>query len=129
MSAASTSLIESPQLTSKSSSMPLKDMSSNVGEVVYTVVINDPSETDEQVRKKYPSNYVKTTKYTILTFLPLNLFQQFMRFYNLYFLLAAILSISIPSASPISPSLTVTPLVVVLSVTMLKVYHIFWGSD
>jgi hypothetical protein len=28
----------------------------------------------------YPSNFIRTAKYTLLTFLPLNLFEQFRRF-------------------------------------------------
>jgi hypothetical protein len=66
------------------------------------------------------SNYIRTTKYTILTFLPLNLFQQFRRFYNLYFLLAAIISLLPFGLAPISPVTSVFPLVLVLVVTMIK---------
>jgi len=92
-----------------------------VDEGTYTVYCNDPvAMPEEKLAEVYPSNYVRTTKYTVLTFLPLNLFQQFMRFYNLYFLFAAVLTIAIPSASPVSPALTVMPLLVVLAVTMIK---------
>jgi phospholipid-transporting ATPase len=38
---------------------------------------------DESKNKGFPSNYVKTTKYTILTFLPLSLFIQFTRIANI----------------------------------------------
>ena len=82
--------------------------------------MNQPDWTAERVRKTYKTNYIRTTKYTVLTFLPLNLFHQFSRFYNLYFLLASILSLAFPSASPISPFLTVFPLLLVLTVTALK---------
>jgi hypothetical protein len=45
------------------------------------------------------TNEISTAKYTILTFLPVNLFEQFMRVANLYFLLCAILQL-IPGLSP-----------------------------
>ncbi|KAJ3192220.1 hypothetical protein HK101_006874 [Irineochytrium annulatum] len=43
-----------------------------------------------QSKYKPGSNYIRTTKYTLLTFIPLNLYLQFKRFYNLYFLLGAL---------------------------------------
>lgn len=45
------------------------------------------------------TNEISTAKYTILTFLPVNLFEQFTRVANLYFLLCAILQL-IPGLSP-----------------------------
>ena len=47
------------------------------------------------------TNQISTSKYTLLTFLPVNLFEQFMRVANLYFLLCAILQL-IPGLSPTS---------------------------
>jgi phospholipid-translocating ATPase len=41
------------------------------------------------------ANRVKSTKYTILTFLPLNLFEQFRRIANFYFLCLSIIACSI----------------------------------
>ncbi|ORY05432.1 phospholipid-translocating P-type ATPase, partial [Basidiobolus meristosporus CBS 931.73] len=63
------------------------------------------------------TNYIRTTKYTILTFLPKNLFYQFRRFYNLYFLLGTIFVAIEPSLEPITQIL---PLLFVLTVTALK---------
>ena len=40
-------------------------------------------------------NYIKTSKYTLLTFLPLNLFVQFQRLANTYFLCLLILQVSV----------------------------------
>ena len=45
---------------------------------------------------------------------------QFRRFYNLYFLLAAIIALLPYSISPISPITAVLPLMLVLVVTMIK---------
>ena len=41
---------------------------------------------------QYLDNYVRTTKYTLLSFLPKNLFEQFHRFANLYFLFIVLLN-------------------------------------
>ena len=40
------------------------------------------------------NNHIKTSKYTLLTFLPLNLFEQFQRLANFYFLCLLILQVS-----------------------------------
>jgi hypothetical protein len=40
------------------------------------------------------NNHIKTSKYTFLTFLPLNLFEQFQRLANFYFLCLLILQVS-----------------------------------
>ena len=53
---------------------------------------------DKHPNAAFANNEVKTTKYTWLTFLPKNLFEQFHRFANLYFLFIVILN-WIPSIS------------------------------
>jgi phospholipid-transporting ATPase len=40
---------------------------------------------------RYPANYIITSKYTIITFIPLNLYEQFSKMANIYFLVAGIL--------------------------------------
>ncbi|XP_050370284.1 probable phospholipid-transporting ATPase 5 [Argentina anserina] len=67
---------------------------------------------------KYPKNYVSTTKYNIVTFLPKALFEQFRRVANLYFLLAAVLSIT--DLAPFTPTSLIAPLVFVVGVSMIK---------
>ncbi|KAJ3116115.1 hypothetical protein HDU96_010409 [Phlyctochytrium bullatum] len=78
-----------------------------------------------EVRFPYPpssyrkgANYIRTTKYTVLTFIPLNLYFQFRRFYNLYFLAGA-LSVLYGSSS-LSPFSQITPLVIVLMFAAVK---------
>uniref|UniRef100_A0A8C3I129 Phospholipid-transporting ATPase n=1 Tax=Chrysemys picta bellii TaxID=8478 RepID=A0A8C3I129_CHRPI len=44
-------------------------------------------------RKKYEDNAIKTAKYNVLTFLPLNLYEQFHRLANLYFLFVILLQV------------------------------------
>lgn len=46
---------------------------------------------DEAKNKDFTSNYIATTKYTLLTAVPLFLFEQFSRFSNAYFLFVGIL--------------------------------------
>ena len=60
-----------------------------------TVFIND-----EARNKDFPSNYIATTKYTLLTALPFFLFEQFSRFSNAYFLFVGIL-FSIDEITPV----------------------------
>lgn len=67
---------------------------------------------------KYPNNYISTTKYNFVTFLPKALFEQFRRVANLYFLLAAALSIT--SLAPFNPVSLIAPLVFVVGISMLK---------
>ncbi|KAK9102535.1 hypothetical protein Sjap_019789 [Stephania japonica] len=48
--------------------------------------------------EKHPSNYISTTKYNVVTFLPTAIFEQFRRVANLYFLMAVVLSLT-----PVAP--------------------------
>ena len=41
--------------------------------------------------KNFLKNYIRTTKYTLMSFVPLGLLYQFMRLSNCYFLLVTIL--------------------------------------
>ncbi|MCO5558139.1 hypothetical protein L7F22_011716 [Adiantum nelumboides] len=67
---------------------------------------------------KYRSNYVSTTKYNILTFLPKALFEQFRRVANMYFLFTAALSLT--PLTPFSASSVILPLALVVGVSMIK---------
>jgi magnesium-transporting ATPase (P-type) len=68
---------------------------------------------------RYASNYIKTSKYSILTFLPLNLFEQFQRLANFYFLCLLVLQL-IPAISSLTPVTTALPLIGVLGLTAIK---------
>lgn len=65
------------------------------------------------------NNYIKTSKYSLLTFLPLNLLEQFQRLANFYFLCLLILQL-IPAISSLTPVTTAIPLIGVLSLTAIK---------
>uniref|UniRef100_A0A803MXJ7 Phospholipid-transporting ATPase n=1 Tax=Chenopodium quinoa TaxID=63459 RepID=A0A803MXJ7_CHEQI len=81
------------------------------------VYCNDP-ECSEAEQLKYCDNYVTTTKYTLVSFFPKSLFEQFRRIANLYFLMCAFLSFTPIAPNP--PVSSVLPLVVVVTVTMVK---------
>ncbi|XP_076258648.1 ATPase phospholipid transporting 8B isoform X2 [Rhynchophorus ferrugineus] len=68
---------------------------------------------------RYASNFIKTSKYSILTFLPLNLFEQFQRLANFYFLCLLVLQL-IPAISSLTPVTTALPLIGVLGLTAVK---------
>ena len=72
-----------------------------------------------ELNKGFCDNKVSTTKYNIVTFLPLSLFIQFRRVSNIYFLITAILQ-SIPQISPLQPFTAIAPLVFVLGVSMIR---------
>uniref|UniRef100_A0A8C4YQE3 Phospholipid-transporting ATPase n=1 Tax=Gopherus evgoodei TaxID=1825980 RepID=A0A8C4YQE3_9SAUR len=65
------------------------------------------------------NNRIKTSKYNILTFLPVNLFEQFQRVANAYFLFLLILQL-IPEISSLSWFTTIVPLMVVFTITAVK---------
>lgn len=69
--------------------------------------------------KEFPSNKISNTKYTILTFLPLNLYEQFSRFMNLYFLLIACLQLW-NAITPVNPLTTWLPLILIFLVSAIK---------
>ena len=78
-------------------------------------VINNATANAE---KKFCGNNISTTKYTMYSFLPKGLYEQFRRVANVYFLLIAAMSAT--PISPVSPVTNIFPLVCVLSVSLLK---------
>ncbi|KAL6140715.1 hypothetical protein ACLB2K_059011 [Fragaria x ananassa] len=67
---------------------------------------------------KYRSNYISTTKYNPITFFPKALFEQFRRVANIYFLLAA--GLSLTPVSPFGPWSMIAPLAFVVGLSMVK---------
>lgn len=82
-----------------------------------TVCCNQPHLHDRKPLK-YCANYISTTKYNVLTFLPKALFEQFRRVANVYFLMAALLSLT--PVAPFSAMSMIAPLVFVVGLSMLK---------
>ncbi|XP_006338563.1 probable phospholipid-transporting ATPase 8 isoform X1 [Solanum tuberosum] len=81
------------------------------------VYCNDP-DNPEQVQLIYRGNYVSTTKYTAINFIPKSLFEQFRRVANIYFLVVACVSFS--PLAPYTASSILAPLLVVIGATMAK---------
>ncbi|KAM4675003.1 phospholipid-transporting ATPase VB [Discoglossus pictus] len=73
----------------------------------------------KKVSRFYVGNKIRTTKYTLLTFVPKNLFEQFYRSANLYFLFLAILN-WMPIIQVFHKEITMIPLVIVLLVIAVK---------
>ena len=76
----------------------------------------------------FQNNYIKTSKYSVLTFLPLNLFEQFQRLANFYFLCLLVLQV-IPAISSLTPITTAVPLIGVLALTAVKDAYDDFVSD
>ncbi|KAM5191914.1 phospholipid-transporting ATPase IC-like [Mantella aurantiaca] len=70
-------------------------------------------------KSKYANNEIKTSKYNVITFLPLNLFYQFKRIANVYFLFLLVLQF-IPQIGTVSWYTTLIPLAIVLGITAIK---------
>ncbi|XP_014809815.1 PREDICTED: probable phospholipid-transporting ATPase VD [Calidris pugnax] len=73
----------------------------------------------EKVSKLYMNNKIRTTKYTLLNFLPRNLFEQFHRVANLYFLFLVVLN-WIPLVEAFQKEITMLPLIAVLTIIAVK---------
>ncbi|KAL2919206.1 hypothetical protein HK105_201481 [Polyrhizophydium stewartii] len=67
----------------------------------------------------FPSNEIHTNKYTLLTFIPKNLFEQFRRFANIFFLTLSILQF-FPNYQSINPWVAALPLFLVIGATAVK---------
>ncbi|KAL5204538.1 hypothetical protein ABZP36_009409 [Zizania latifolia] len=77
------------------------------------VYINDEYQND------YCDNRISNTKYTLLNFLPKNLWEQFRRFMNQYFLLIACLQLW-SLITPVNPASTWGPLIFIFAVSATK---------
>ncbi|CAO3571206.1 unnamed protein product [Mortierella alpina] len=65
------------------------------------------------------SNYVVTTQYSLLTFVPKNLYHQFRRVANFFFLMIVILQCIEPFQS-LEPAVSALPLIIIVGLTMAR---------
>ncbi|KAJ1061261.1 hypothetical protein K5549_012284 [Capra hircus] len=73
----------------------------------------------EKFSGTYVNNRIRTTKYTLLNFVPRNLFEQFHRVANLYFLFLVVLN-WVPLVEAFQKEITMLPLMVVLTIIAIK---------
>ncbi|KAM0986971.1 hypothetical protein ACFXTH_011173 [Malus domestica] len=97
----------------------MRDEHSQIGGPGFSRVVycNEPESFEAQMQN-YGDNYVRSTKYTLATFLPKSLFEQFRRVANFYFLVTGILSFT--ALAPYSAVSAIIPLIIVISATMVK---------
>ncbi|CAF3568862.1 unnamed protein product [Rotaria sp. Silwood1] len=74
---------------------------------------------DTNATKEFADNRISTSKYNLITFLPKNLFEQFRRLANAYFLFLLCLQF-IPQITSLTPGTSIAPLTVVLLITAVK---------
>uniref|UniRef100_A0AAR5PE88 Phospholipid-transporting ATPase n=1 Tax=Dendroctonus ponderosae TaxID=77166 RepID=A0AAR5PE88_DENPD len=92
-------------------------------ERIRTVVPNHivPPKTPRKVHPngRRPNNRIRTTKYTLLSFLPRNLLEQFHRVANLYFIFIVLLN-WVPAINAFGKEIAMIPVLFVLGVTAVK---------
>ncbi|XP_071928389.1 putative phospholipid-transporting ATPase 9 [Coffea arabica] len=81
------------------------------------VYCNEPADFEAGLRN-YPGNYVKSTKYTVASFFPKALFEQFRRVANFYFLVVGTLAFT--PLAPYSAVSAIIPLIIVIGASMVK---------
>uniref|UniRef100_A0A671VB82 Phospholipid-transporting ATPase n=1 Tax=Sparus aurata TaxID=8175 RepID=A0A671VB82_SPAAU len=112
---------EDPAMTkaSKVKRQRKKKPKENKTRTVHANILYDNAKGEENPNRHYANNEIKTTKYTLLSFLPKNLFEQFHRFANVYFVFIALLNF-VPVVNAFQPELALAPVVFILSVTAIK---------
>ena len=68
---------------------------------------------------QFKSNFIRTSKYSVLTFLPKAILIQFNRYANFFFLATAIIQ-SIPTLSPLNPFSAIAPFVFVICLSVIR---------
>ncbi|KAI8333988.1 hypothetical protein BC941DRAFT_400926 [Chlamydoabsidia padenii] len=76
-------------------------------------------DTSDDTLQVFATNRIRTAKYTPLTFVPKNLFEQFRNVANLYFLLLVVLQ-CIPLFGVTEPAVSAMPLLAILLITAIK---------
>ncbi|XP_062852428.1 phospholipid-transporting ATPase VD-like [Trichomycterus rosablanca] len=77
------------------------------------------SEEFQVLARTYLGNKIRTNKYTFLSFIPKNLFEQLHRFANVYFVFLALLNF-VPIVNAFQPEIGIIPIVTVMAFTAIK---------
>ncbi|KAL1022261.1 hypothetical protein UPYG_G00024360 [Umbra pygmaea] len=83
-----------------------------------------PPGSEAYIPQKYPDNRIVSSKYTFWNFVPKNLFEQFRRIANFYFLIIFLVQLIIDT--PTSPVTSGLPLFFVITVTAIKQGYEDW---
>ncbi|CAJ0863299.1 14311_t:CDS:2 [Entrophospora sp. SA101] len=95
-------------------------LGTNMDEENRLIVIDPDSKNpliDPRTKKPFITNFITTSRYNICTFLPKQLYAQFSKVANIYFLFVAILQ-TIPNYSPTGQFTTIIPLSVFIIIAM-----------
>ncbi|KAI9547073.1 putative phospholipid-transporting ATPase IH [Dissostichus eleginoides] len=108
-----------------------KQLNACVGEEIWvdsrTVYIGHkepPPGAEAYIPQRYPDNRIVSSKYTFWNFIPKNLFEQFRRIANFYFLVIFLVQLIIDT--PTSPVTSGLPLFFVITVTAIKQGYEDW---
>ncbi|KAE8603822.1 hypothetical protein XENTR_v10014474 [Xenopus tropicalis] len=96
----------------------------NHSETRTVYVANKYPQHDHYVPPKFADNRIISSKYTVLNFIPKNLFEQFRRIANFYFLIIFLVQLMIDT--PTSPITSGLPLFFVITVTAIKQGYEDW---
>ncbi|XP_007555549.1 probable phospholipid-transporting ATPase IH isoform X1 [Poecilia formosa] len=83
-----------------------------------------PAGAEAYIPQRYPNNRIVSSKYTFWNFIPKNLFEQFRRIANFYFLVIFLVQLIIDT--PTSPVTSGLPLFFVITVTAIKQGYEDW---
>uniref|UniRef100_A0A671PP72 Phospholipid-transporting ATPase n=1 Tax=Sinocyclocheilus anshuiensis TaxID=1608454 RepID=A0A671PP72_9TELE len=83
-----------------------------------------PPGTEAYIPQRFPDNRIVSSKYTFWNFIPKNLFEQFRRIANFYFLIIFLVQLIIDT--PTSPTTSGLPLFFVITVTAIKQGYEDW---
>ncbi|GIX82487.1 probable phospholipid-transporting ATPase VD [Caerostris darwini] len=87
--------------------------------VLNNVTLPDNVPGKHNPHRGYACNRIRTTKYTMLSFIPKNLFEQFHRIANLYFIGIVLLN-WVPKINAFGKEIAIIPVMFVLGVTAVK---------
>ena len=81
------------------------------------VDLQDGTKVDQP--EKFCDNSVRTTQYTLITFLPFALLNQYKNPFNIYFLVSMVID-CIPSISSINTATTIIPVVIIMIINLIR---------
>ncbi|KAK9731549.1 Phospholipid-translocating ATPase N-terminal [Popillia japonica] len=115
---------ESPSIWRKILNLVLRRTPEREDERLHPIVVPNHTVPPKTPKKDHPNgarsnNKIRTRKYTLLTFLPKNLFEQFHRIANLYFIFIVLLN-WVPEINAFGREVAMIPVLFVLGVTAIK---------